>query len=90
MLKLIVFFYYTLDHQIKCGDAIRLEHALTKKNLHSEEIYQSMVSGGQEISAYGTEGEGNDSKTLFIQDDNWVLRCVHKSEGEQFFGGDVI
>jgi hypothetical protein len=42
-----------LDHELKCGDTIRLEHALTKKNLHSEEIYQSMITNGQEVSAFG-------------------------------------
>lgn len=24
------------DHELLCGDTIRLEHALTKRNLHSE------------------------------------------------------
>ncbi len=40
MLKLIVKKIYLykiniLDHELKCGDTIRLEHALTKRNLHS-------------------------------------------------------
>lgn len=25
-----------------------------------------------------------------MQDDNWVLRCVSKQEGESFYGGDVL
>jgi hypothetical protein len=49
---------------MKCGDAIRLEHALTKRNLHSEEIYQSMITNGQEVSAFGNGGEGDDSINL--------------------------
>jgi hypothetical protein len=58
-LKLIVRFIFYLEEQVKCGDAVRLEHALTKRNLHSEEIYQSMITKGQEISCYGHEGQGN-------------------------------
>ena len=23
-------------------------------------------------------------------DDNWVLKCLNKNEGEKFFGGDVF
>ena len=54
-----------IDHELKCGDTIRLEHALTKSNLHSEEIYQSMITNGQEVSTFGDGGHGNDSK-IFI------------------------
>ena len=54
------------DHELKCGDTIRLEHALTKRNLHSEEIYQSMVTNGQEVSGYGFSGEGDDSNFYLI------------------------
>ena len=50
------------EEQVKCGDSVRLEHALTKKNLHSEELYQSMITKNQEVSCYGREGEGDDSK----------------------------
>lgn len=46
---------------------IRLEHALTKRNLHSEEIYQSMITNGQEVSAFGNGGKGDDSKDTIIQ-----------------------
>lgn len=42
---------------IKCGDTIRLEHLTTKKNLHSH-FFQSPLSGKQEISCYGEDGEG--------------------------------
>ena len=40
---------------IKCGHRIRLEHAQTGKNLHSH-LFQSPVSGQQEVSAYGERG----------------------------------
>lgn len=53
---------------IKCGDIIRLEHAATKKNLHSH-LVSSPLSGKQEISAYGDyKGEGDTG-------DNWELIC---------------
>ena len=67
MLKhIVIIFFYLMnkskDHELKCGDTIRLEHALTKSNLHSEEIYQSMITNGQEVSTFGDGGHGNDSK----------------------------
>lgn len=53
---------------IKCGDTIRLEHIVTKKNLHSHRV-SSPLSGQQEVSAYGDEnGEGDNG-------DNWLLIC---------------
>lgn len=64
--RIVRFLFYGKDHELRCGDTIRLEHALTKRNLHSEEIYQSMISGGQEVSAFGFEGEGNDSTKFII------------------------
>lgn len=44
---------------MRCGDVVRLEHALSKKNLHSEEIYLSMITEAQEVSAYGESGFGD-------------------------------
>ncbi|OAD60620.1 Stromal cell-derived factor 2-like protein 1 [Eufriesea mexicana] len=53
---------------IECGNIIRLEHIATKKNLHSHRVV-SILSGKQEISAYGNhKGEGDDG-------DNWLLKC---------------
>ena len=57
---------YHPDHELRCGDTIRLEHALTKRNLHSEEIFQSMITNGQEVSAFGEGGNGDDSTTRWM------------------------
>lgn len=52
---------------IRCGSIIRLEHLETKKNLHSHQ-FLSPMSGQQEISAYGDNGEGDSG-------DHWVVIC---------------
>ena len=50
-----------------CGDCVRLEHMMTKKNLHSH-IQTSPVSGNQEVSGYGDNGQGD-------MGDNWTVLC---------------
>lgn len=70
------------EQPVKCGDVIRLEHALTRRNLHSEQIFQSMVTKNQEVSAFGNGGNGNQSKIILYLDDNWIVRCMKKKEGE--------
>ncbi|XP_011505272.1 PREDICTED: stromal cell-derived factor 2 [Ceratosolen solmsi marchali] len=52
---------------IKCGDVIRFEHTTTKKNLHSHHV-SSPLSGRQEVSAYGNQGEGDTG-------DHWTVVC---------------
>jgi len=52
---------------IECGRKIRLEHLQTGKNLHSH-LFQSPLSGNQEISAFGDGGEGDSG-------DNWEVLC---------------
>jgi dolichyl-phosphate-mannose--protein O-mannosyl transferase len=53
---------------VKCGDIIRLQHLVTKKNLHSH-FFNSPLSGNQEVSAYGDEdGEGDTG-------DHWEVIC---------------
>ncbi|CAH1965996.1 unnamed protein product [Acanthoscelides obtectus] len=52
---------------IKCESTIRLEHVETKKNLHSH-LFSSPLSGNQEISCYGNDGEGDTG-------DNWIVIC---------------
>nr|XP_045013916.1 stromal cell-derived factor 2 isoform X2 [Jaculus jaculus] len=42
---------------IKCGQPIRLTHVNTGRNLHSHH-FTSPLSGNQEVSAFGEEGEG--------------------------------
>ena len=53
---------------IKCGEAIRLTHLGTGKNLHSH-LFASPLSGEQEVSAFGADGEGDTG-------DNWTVVCT--------------
>ena len=56
---------------IKCGQQIRLENLDAKgQNLHSHD-FRSPLSSQQEISVYGTSGNGDDG-------DNWYLICDNK------------
>jgi len=52
---------------VECGKKVRLEHLQSGKNLHSH-LFQSPLSGNQEISAFGEEGEGDTG-------DNWEIVC---------------
>lgn len=53
---------------VKCGDVIRLQHLSTKKNLHSHH-FQSPLSGNQEISCYGEDGN--------IIEKNFILKFAY-------------
>ena len=44
---------------IKCGDIVRFEHMNTGRNLHSHARFDSPVSGRQEVSAFGDNGDGD-------------------------------
>lgn len=63
----------TIDHfcergePFKCGQILRLEHLVTKRNLHSH-YFSSPLSGHQEVSAYGENGVGDTG-------DHWELIC---------------
>ena len=50
----------------------------TKRNLHSHK-FASPVSGRQEVSCFGEEGEGDSG-------DSWVLECKDKLDGEDIDG----
>ncbi|XP_040269190.1 stromal cell-derived factor 2-like [Bufo bufo] len=52
---------------VKCGHSIRLTHVNTGRNLHSHH-FTSPLSGNQEVSAFGDDGEGD------ILDD-WTVLC---------------
>ncbi|KAG8455915.1 hypothetical protein GDO86_001925 [Hymenochirus boettgeri] len=52
---------------IKCGQAIRLTHMNTGKNLHTHH-FPSPLSNNQEVSAFGDDGEGDDL-------DAWTVQC---------------
>ena len=57
---------------MKCNDTIRLEHLKTGKNLHSHN-FASPVSKQQEVSAYGVNGEGDESLLQFISQHSLLL-----------------
>lgn len=52
---------------IKCGETIRLTHVNTGRNLHSH-YFTSPLSGNQEVSAFGEDGEGDNL-------DDWTVVC---------------
>lgn len=49
----------TYNEVVRCGDTIRLEHVLTRRNLHSDGLFLSMISEAQEVSAFGSDGLGD-------------------------------
>ncbi|XP_025903710.1 stromal cell-derived factor 2 [Nothoprocta perdicaria] len=52
---------------VRCGQAIRLTHVGTGRNLHSHR-FTSPLSGNQEVSAFGEDGEGD-----YL--DDWTVVC---------------
>ncbi|XP_046758649.1 stromal cell-derived factor 2 isoform X1 [Gallus gallus] len=52
---------------VRCGQAIRLTHLGTGRNLHSHH-FVSPLSGNQEVSAFGEDGEGD-----YL--DDWTVLC---------------
>ncbi|XP_053222293.1 stromal cell-derived factor 2 [Podarcis raffonei] len=52
---------------VQCGQSIRLTHINTGRNLHSHH-FTSPLSGNQEVSAFGEDGEGD-----FL--DDWTVLC---------------
>ncbi|XP_069476076.1 stromal cell-derived factor 2-like protein 1 [Ambystoma mexicanum] len=52
---------------IKCGQAVRLTHVNTGKNLHTHH-FSSPLSNNQEVSAFGDDGEGDNL-------DAWTVQC---------------
>lgn len=52
---------------IRCGQAIRITHMTTGRNLHTHH-FTSPLSNNQEVSAFGEGGEGDDL-------DVWAVQC---------------
>ncbi|KAJ8380344.1 hypothetical protein SKAU_G00011220 [Synaphobranchus kaupii] len=52
---------------VRCGQAIRITHMKTGRNLHSHH-FTSPLSNNQEVSAFGENGEGDDL-------DVWTVQC---------------
>ncbi|WP_121609810.1 MIR domain-containing protein [Mesobacillus foraminis] len=52
------------NEPVQHGDVIRLEHVLTQLNLHSHSGHPSPVTGQQEVTCFGSGGQGDSN-------DNW-------------------
>ncbi|WP_251032448.1 MIR domain-containing protein [Mesobacillus foraminis] len=52
------------NEPVQHGDDIRLEHVLTQRNLHSHSGHPSPVTGQQEVTCFGSGGQGDSN-------DNW-------------------
>jgi dolichyl-phosphate-mannose--protein O-mannosyl transferase len=65
--------------KVKCGAYVRFEHMNTQKNLHSHSNFQSPVTGRQEVSAFGTQGDGDGG-------DNWEIECDSEDVGGYVYG----
>lgn len=66
------------------GDTIRLEHVLTRRNLHSHAGLRSPVTGQQEVTCFGENGTGDGNDDWHIEVDGsgtWTsdtrFRLVH-------------
>lgn len=68
---------------VQDGDTVRLQHLLTKRNLHSHE-FLSPVTGQQEVTCFGDDGlgDGNDNWRVAVEgggawDTSKQLRLIH-------------
>jgi hypothetical protein len=55
---------FRAEQPVRNGDIVRLEHLLTRRNLHSHPGFPSPVTGQQEVTCYGENGLGDEN-------DNW-------------------
>ena len=53
----------TVGQPVTCGSSIRLQHAVTRKNLHSH-LFKAPLSGNQEVSAYGENAVGDEGASV--------------------------
>lgn len=72
-----------ISTQIKNGDIIRLEHLVTRKNLHVAPDALSTSSGLLEVSSFGLGGVGD-------VDDDWKVEILNKAEGEAWISTDAF
>jgi hypothetical protein len=76
---------YNAGQPVQHGDVIRLEHVLTRKNLHSHSGFPSPVTRQQEVTCFGANsvGDGNDNWRVELQEGYgpWaygkIVRLVH-------------
>ena len=71
---------------IACGQIIRLTHLQSQKNMHTHHI-RSALSGQQEVSGFGEDGEGDfsDDWKILCNGKNWergeTIRLKHEATG---------
>ncbi|MCM3569915.1 MIR domain-containing protein [Neobacillus mesonae] len=75
---------YRANEVVQHGDIIRLEHVLTKRNLHSHSGHPSPVTHQQEVTCFGSDGQGDSNDNWRVEVDGggqWTaqrrLRLVH-------------
>lgn len=64
------------------GATIRLQHFLTKKNLHSDAEYESPIAKQQEVSTNGDDGVGNEGDNWRVWFDKGKLLLEHALTGK--------
>jgi dolichyl-phosphate-mannose--protein O-mannosyl transferase len=67
---------YREGKTIQNGDFLRVEHASTRKNLHSHAVHPSPITAQQEVTAIGVNG-------VHDPDDNWKIEV--EGGGEWFY-----
>lgn len=79
---------YKAGQAVRHGEAVRLEHALTRRNLHSHSGHPSPVTRQQEVTCFGTNGvgDGNDNWRVEVEGGGqWAaggrLRLIHVPTG---------
>ena len=75
---------YRAGQPVRHGDIVRLQHALTGKNLHSHGGFPSPVTGQQEVTCFGENGigDGNDNWRVEVEgggtwDAGKRMRLIH-------------
>ncbi|WP_066311184.1 MIR domain-containing protein [Bacillus sp. FJAT-29814] len=75
---------HRINEVVQHGDVIRLEHMPTQRNLHSHRGHPSPVTGQQEVTGFGTGGQGDDNDNWRVEIDGggqWTaqrrVRLVH-------------
>ena len=56
-----------IEDYVLCGDVIRLEHNLSRKNLHTHDVDSPLGGGRKEVSAYGNDGEGDTGLSILFR-----------------------
>ncbi|DAZ99617.1 TPA: hypothetical protein N0F65_001445 [Lagenidium giganteum] len=59
--------------KIQCGSSIRLEHAATRRNLHTHDFRAPLTQRHSEVSGYGVAGEGDAL-------DTWLVECEESQQ----------